>query len=54
MMCLAKETEIFKFFDFDKHLYFKEVEIMKKNKEKLTRSLQDGEKKIYKLFKQKK
>ena len=53
MMCLSKEPKIFILFDFDKTLYFKELEIMKKNKENLLRSLQKGEKKLYKLFNQK-
>lgn len=49
MMCLEKENEIY----ILNNLYLKELEIMKKNKENLLRSLQKGEKKLYKLFNQK-
>lgn len=50
MMCLGKENEMY----ILNGLYLKELEIMKKNKENLLRSLQKGEKKLYKLFNQKK
>lgn len=52
-MCSISQNKSFTLLDssFDNELYFKELESMKKNKEKLIKTLNKGEKKLCEIFK---
>lgn len=51
MMCVITKHTANTLFNFDNELYLKELEIMRQNKDKLLKSLNKGEKKLCKLFK---